>query len=143
MTFTIVFNCNIFGNLQLPGRVMIKGMAEILLCAEHPLEWIWLTMSLIGVHKLWFVYASSLCIPSVTNRRRSNYASLEKYLFCLCNATLELAKQNYDTRLEKCRIIGNSSSRSWMPAFNLCPCYVLAYNSSRSSPRCVPAPALV
>ena len=53
----------------------------------------------------------------------------------------KLGRQNYSARLENCLIIGNSSCRCCVPAYNCCPCCPLVHNSS--CPCCMPAPALV
>ena len=57
----------------------------------------------------------------------------------------KLDRQNYNAKLEKHRIINNSSCRCCVPAYissTSCPCCVFAqYNSS--CPCCVPAPVVV
>ena len=63
-------------------------------------------------------------------RRRSNYASSEKYLFCLHNATLEIGQAKLRHKIRKRRIIRNSSCRCCVPAYNSscpCKCCMLAY----------------
>ena len=44
--------------MNLLGRVMMKDMAEVSPIGTAPLEWMWVTLLLIGVHKLCFIYAS-------------------------------------------------------------------------------------
>ena len=48
--------------------------------------------------------------------RRSNYASFEKYFFCLCNATLEIGQGKLRRKNKKCYIIRNSSCHCCVPA---------------------------
>ena len=57
---------------------MIKGMAEVSLIAWETSWMDWVTLLLIGVHKLCFVYASILCIPFSKLPGKIKYKSIDE-----------------------------------------------------------------